>query len=228
MKAPIPSNEARRRAALASYRILDTANERVYDDIVRLAAYICQVPIATISLVDEQRQWFKAKVGMRKSETPRDIAFCAHTILDAGPLIVEDATKDGRFADNDLVTHAPRIRFYAGFPLVNSDGLALGALCAIDRRRRQLDSAQKEAMKALSRQVMVLLEMRRISAHLADALAQVRTLRGLIPICAWCRKIRDDKGYWNDMEAYLRTSTGADFTHGICPECLEKERPRRA
>jgi len=224
MKAPIPDNEAQRLAALKEYHILDTAAEQAYDDITALAAYVCHTPIAMISLVDESRQWFKSRLGLNAQETPRDVAFCAHAILQTEPLIVQDALKDARFADSALVTRDPHIRFYAGFPLTSPEGFALGTLCAIDRKPRQLSAEQKTAMEALSRQVMALLELRRVSARMAEALEKIKTLHGLLPICAWCKRIRDDKGYWSQVEAYLHEHTGAGFTHGICPDCLEKQR----
>jgi GAF domain-containing protein len=222
MKAPLPTNEAERLAALKEYHILDTGTEQSYDDITVLAAHICNVPIAMISLVDEVRQWFKSKVGLEQQQTSRDVAFCAHAILQNEPFTVGDATKDRRFAGNVLVTGEPHIRFYAGIPLINPEGLALGTLCVVDHQPRRLSAKQQKALQALSRQVMALLELRRVSAHLADALEHVKTLQGLLPICAWCKRIRDDKGYWDQIEAYFHKYTGADFTHGICPQCLEK------
>jgi len=226
MKAPIPDNEVQRLAALREYHILDTAAEQAYDDLTALAAYLCHAPIAMISLVDGSRQWFKSKLGLNELETPRDVAFCAHAILQTEPLIVRDALKDLRFSDSALVTREPHIRFYAGFPLSSREGFALGTLCAIDRRPRQLSDRQKTAMQALSRQVMALLELRRVSARMAEALANVKTLYGLLPICAWCKRIRNDQGYWSQVEAYLREHTEADFTHGICPDCFEQQRPK--
>lgn len=222
MEAPLPSNEATRLAALKAYHILDTETEQSYDDITILAAHICGVPIAMISLVDEFRQWFKSKLGVEQQQTPREAAFCAHAILQSGPFIVKDATKDRRLADSALVTGEPHIRFYAGIPLINPEGLALGTLCVVDRQPRQLSDAQLKALQALSRQVMALLELRRVSTHLAEALDRVKTLHGLLPICAWCKRIRDDEGYWDQVEAYFHKSLGADFTHGICPDCLRK------
>lgn len=222
MKAPLPTNEAERLAALKEYHILDTGTEQSYEDITILAAHICEVPTAMISLVDEARQWFKSRVGLEQQQTSRDVAFCAHAILQNEPLIVRDATTDQRFADSALVTGELHIRFYAGFPLINPEGLALGTLCVVDRQPRQLSAEQLKTMQALSRQVMTLLELRRVSARLADALDQVKTLQGLLPICAWCKRIRDDKGYWDQIEAYFHKHTGADFTHSICPQCLEK------
>ena len=226
MKAPIPDNEVQRLAALREYHILDTAAEQAYDDLTALAAYLCHAPIAMISLVDGSRQWFKSKLGLNELETPRDVAFCAHAILQTEPLIVRDALKDLRFSDSALVTREPHIRFYAGFPLSSREGFALGTLCAIDRRPRQLSDRQKTAMQALSRQVMALLELRRVSARMAEALANVKTLYGLLPICAWCKRIRNDQGYWSQVEAYLREHTEADFTHGICPDCFEQQRSK--
>lgn len=228
MNARLPNNEAERLAALKEYRILDTGTEQPYDDITALAAHICQVPMAMISLVDEARQWFKSRIGIARQQTPREIAFCAHTILQREPLVVRDARKDGRFADNALVNGKPDIRFYAGFPLISQEGLALGTLCAMDRKPRELSARQEKAMQALVRQVMALLEFRRVSLHLADALNHIKTLQGLLPICAWCKRVRDDEGYWDQVEAYFHKNTGVDFTHGICPECLEKMRPKES
>ncbi len=222
MKAPLPPDEKERLAALHEYQILDTEPEEEYDDITLLAAQICQVPIALISLVDESRQWFKSKLGVRRCQTPRDVAFCAHAILQAEPLIIRDALKDFRFADNALVKRSPHIRFYAGFPLLNPQGHSLGTLCAIDRRPRQLSPSQDRAMRALSRVVISRMELRRISAHLACELEKVKTLHGLLPICSWCKRIRDDHGYWNQVETYISAHTEADFTHGICPECKDR------
>ena len=159
--APLPENEADRLAALHRYAILDTASEAAFDDLTRLAAYVCGTPIAIISLVDCDRQWFKSKVGLQICQTPRDIAFCAHAILQRDILIVPDALLDQRFVDNPLVTGAPPVRFYAGAPLITDEGYALGTLSAIDHQPRQLNSEQIEALQTLSRQVLMQLELRR-------------------------------------------------------------------
>ena len=176
VKAQVPSNEIERLAALKEYHILDTGTEQSYDDITTLAAHICKVPIVMISLVDEFRQWFKSRLGLEQQQTPREVAFCAHAILQNEPFTVSDVARDRRFADNALVKGEPHIRFYAGIPLINPEGLALGTLCVVDRQPRRLSAAQLKALQALSRQVMALLELRRVSTHLADALDHVKTL----------------------------------------------------
>ena len=224
MVAQVTDNEADRLAALKEYHILDTEAEQSYDDITELAAEICEVPIALVSLVDESRQWFKARTGMDRKETLREVAFCAHAILTSEPLIVRDALKDERFAHNALVVKSPHIRFYAGYPLINPEGFALGTLCALDRKPHQLSARQNRLMQALSRQVMALLDSRRISDHLAKALENIKYLHGLLPICAWCKRIRDDEGYWGKLESYIESHSSAEFTHGICPECVTRVR----
>jgi len=172
IRAPIPENEAERLEALRRYRILDTQSEAVFDDLAALASYICGTPIALVSLVDSDRQWFKAKVGLDASETPRDISFCGHTIEGNDTLVVEDALADSRFADNPLVTLDPKIRFYAGAKLTTSDGHALGSLCVIDRVPHQLTAAQKEALEALSRQVVAQMEYKRNVLEMAEIIAE--------------------------------------------------------
>lgn len=160
MIAPLPEDESQRLDALRRYDILDTEAEAAFDDLVALAAKICQTPIALVSLVDPLRQWFKAKVGVTACETSRDIAFCAHAILQNGIFEVPDALADPRFVDNPLVTGDPFIRFYAGVPLVTSEGHALGSLCVIDRVPRLLTSDQRQALTLLGRQVVRLIEHR--------------------------------------------------------------------
>jgi len=239
MIAPKPADEAQRLEVLRGYEILDTEPEAAFDDLTLLASYVCQTPVALISLVDADRQWFKSKIGVSVVETSRDIAFCASAILQPDVFIVPDATQDERFAENPLVVSDPKIRFYAGATLA-TQGHALGTLCVVDRVPRQLSAEQLEALRALSRQVLAQLELRRnlrrleraliardqaevereaTLRELKAALTNVRTLEGLLPICLSCKKILDQKGTWQPFEYYVRSHSEAKIAHKICPEC---------
>ncbi len=165
--APFPPNEATRLARLMSFNILDTPAEAEFDDLTRLASQICDTPIALISLIDAGRQWFKSRVGLDATETPRDIAFCSHAILSSDVMEVRNAEADGRFADNPLVTCDPHIRFYAGMPLIAADGHHMGTLCVIDRVPRTLNAMQLGALRTLGRQVVRQMELRIASRRLA-------------------------------------------------------------
>ncbi|MDQ1610644.1 MAG: hypothetical protein QOG00_575 [Pyrinomonadaceae bacterium] len=168
VKAVAPRKEAERIAALRECAILDTEAEESFDDIVRLAAYICQTPIALVSLVDTARLWFKAKVGFPLDELPRESTFCTQAILKPEPFIIEDASSDKRFANNPYVVSAPHVRFYAAVPLVTPDGHALGVLCVIDHTPRTLNAEQHEALNVLARQTMTQIQLRRNSNALAE------------------------------------------------------------
>jgi GAF domain-containing protein len=157
---------------LQKYAILDTEPEQAFDDLTLLASYVCKTPIALISLVDEDRQWFKSRVGLDVPQTPRDIAFCSTAIQQSDVMVVPDTLQDERFRDNPLVVSEPRIRFYAGAPLINEDGYALGTLCVVDRTPRDFGSDQKEALRALSRLVLAQLELRRNLRLLKEALTE--------------------------------------------------------
>jgi PAS domain S-box-containing protein len=168
--SPVPADEAARLDALRRCGVLDTEPEAAFDDIARLAAHICRTPVALVSLVDENRQWFKARVGLDVSETPRDVSFCAHAIMQhPGLFVVGDAPSDERFARNPLVRGEPGIRFYAGVPLVTSDGHALGTLCVIDFVPRTLAADQEKALSVLAHHAASQLELRLKSRSLAEA-----------------------------------------------------------
>jgi len=149
-KPRLPANEAQRLAALRALNILDTPPEERFDRITRLARRIFNVPLALISLVDADRQWFKSRQGLKATQTPRDISFCGHAILDDDLLVVPDARRDPRFSGNPLVTRPPRIRFYAGCPLVAPDGSKLGTLCVMDRRPRRMSAAERQTLRDLA------------------------------------------------------------------------------
>jgi signal transduction histidine kinase len=157
--APLPPDEAQRLAELRRYRILDTPSDASFDALTRLAARLCGTPDAYVSLVDRERQWFKASHGRLGRELSRESAFCAHAILGKDPLVVPDATLDPRFRENPLVTLEPNIRFYAGVPLRSSAGMPLGTLCVIDYAPRTLAAGQQEALQWLARQVELQLEL---------------------------------------------------------------------
>ena len=201
-------DETARLAALARYRVLDTEPERGFDDLTLLASQICGTPMALITLVDTDRQWFKSRVGISVAETSRSIAFCAHAIQQTEVFIIADALGDERFRDNPMVAGEPRIRFYAGAPLITPDGHALGTLCVIDQVPRTLTADQIAALTALKRQAEAQLELRFKVMQLTDALAAreraeadrtqlieqlevqlsgVQRLTALVPYCSACQ-----------------------------------------
>jgi PAS domain S-box-containing protein len=176
-------SEEERLAVLRDFAVLDTPAEQEFDDLTALAAAICDVPVALVSLVDRDRQWFKSRVGIEVTETPRTVSFCAHAIAGGDDvMVVPDAPADPRFADNALVTGAPHIRFYAGVPLVSAEGAGLGTLCVIDTRPRELSERQLEALRVLGRQVQARLELQRrvaVAARLELSLADARRAHGV-------------------------------------------------
>jgi anti-sigma regulatory factor (Ser/Thr protein kinase) len=180
------ADEAGRLKALRQYRILDTEPEQAFDDLTLIASQICGVPVALISLVDEDRQWFKSRVGIEARESSRSVSFCAHAILQRGIFTIPDASKDERFRDNPFVRGDPHIRFYAGAPITTQDGYALGTLCVIDYVPRKLTDDQIKALEALERQVTAQLELRRNLDELRVALEGIDTLSALIPYCSTC------------------------------------------
>jgi GAF domain-containing protein len=161
MKPPMPVDEEARVQALEEYQVLDTEPEQEYDDLTFLASHICGTPMALMSLLDSDRQWFKSRVGITQNQTPRDVAFCAYAILHENLFVVQDAKEDPRFASSPLVTEDPGIRFYAGAPLITPTGHAVGTICVMDRQPRTLTAEQHRALEALGRQVVKQLELRK-------------------------------------------------------------------
>ena len=201
-------NENARLQALHKYKILDTDPEKAFDDLTILASHICETPVALITLIDSNRQWFKSKVGVGISETPREVSFCSRAIQQPELFVVPDASKDPRFSSNPFVVSDPKIRFYAGAPFTSSDGHPLGTVCVVDMVPRQLTPDQENALVALSRQVQSQFELRknlielravlderdraeaerdRTINELRQALDHVQRLSGLLPACSACK-----------------------------------------
>lgn len=174
--AKLPSSEEKRLISLKELKILDTQIEEVYEEITQLAAKICETPICLISLIDESRQWFKSHYGLDAESTPREVAFCAHAILQEEVFQIKDSREDERFHDNPLVTGAPNVIFYAGAPLKTPDNLNLGTLCVIDHQPKELSEFQKEALVTLSKQVSTQFELRRNLNRLAAGQAREAAL----------------------------------------------------
>ncbi|MDJ0907883.1 MAG: GAF domain-containing protein [Woeseiaceae bacterium] len=212
-----PQNESERLAVLKRLNILDTDPEKTFDDIVALASRICGTQISLISLVDANRQWFKAKTGVNAEETPREVAFCAHAILDDEIMIVEDARADDRFADNPLVTELPKIRFYAGMPLQIEDNVNIGTLCVIDQKPKQLSKEQLESLRVLGRAVVAHMRLNRLD-QVWPGIGKRQT------VCAWCLAVRTEVNgveTWRPLHEYV-----ADIervSHGMCPACAAKQ-----
>lgn len=212
---------AQRLDALGRYEIMDTPAEKAFDDLTQLASYICQVPISTLTFVDGERQWFKSKIGITADGTPISESICATAIESTGLFTVHDTLEDQTFANLVCVKGDPRIRFYAGAPLVTQDGVALGMLCAVDQVPRILTVDQQNALQALARQAMALLELRIALREKEVALASVKQLQDMLPMCSYCQKVRDDDNYWQNVDAYIASHSELRFSHGICPDCMD-------
>ena len=220
IEAGKPGNEKARLEALHQLEILDTEMQPEFDAFVKLAGHICGTPVALISLVDTERQWFKAKIGVEETQTDRNISFCGHAILGGEVMVVNDTILDPRFFDNPLVIAGPKIRFYAGAPLTTKEGFALGTLCALAPQPKELDAQQLECLSLLAKQVTKFMEARKTARLLKHALTEIKVMKQVLPICAGCKKIRNDDGGWDMLEDYISAHADTDFTHGICPDCV--------
>lgn len=233
--APRPENEGARLRALLRYAILDTPAEQAFDGLTQLAGQICGAPIALVSLVDEHRQWFKSRVGLEATETPRELAFCAHAILQDQIFQVPDALSDPRFADNPLVVGHPDIRFYAGAPLVTSDGFKLGTLCVIDRVPRRLSSEQLSALRILGNQVIAQMELRHAAAALARGMIDLEVARtpsptaGPLEELVWHDRGERERAFLAHATHDLRTPLNAivGFSQLLAEEADVPEAERR-
>jgi len=187
IKPELPTNEAERLHALRSLQILDTSHEERFDRVTRMAKRMFGVEISLVSIIDEDRQWFKSKQGLDASETPRDISFCGHAINEDGLFIIPNAIEDERFADNPLVTGAPNIRFYAGYPLKLRQGVNLGTLCLIDSKPQHLDEDDKQLLNDLG--AMIEQEIRSIQLATLDELTLISNRRGFLTLADHAQKV---------------------------------------
>lgn len=214
------SREAQRVLALRRYHVLDSGDERSFDDILALASFICGKPVAYVSFADQDPDWARAEGDPEHAKAPRDVAFCVQTARGRQLLVVEDARAEASPDDNPAPPSAARVQVYAA-------GRG-GSVAAARPASSELTAEQSAALRVLARQVLALLDLRLASADLARAIESVRTLEELLPICAYCKKVRDDRGYWNAVEQYVAARTDAQFSHGICPACAAKHFPEAA
>ena len=205
IKAPFPFDEEQRLKELTDFQILDTLDESKFDDLTSLASAICQSPISLISLIDKDRQWFKSKVGLSANETPRDISFCGHAIMGNDIFEIPDAELDERFKDNPLYTGQPHVRFYAGAPLITKTGFKVGTLCVIDHIPRSLTDSQKDALKKLSNQVMLLMEARTREKLLFEANSKFDAIVNNIPVMLTSY---DEEGKFDWMNNEMKKELG--------------------
>ncbi|MGC2581485.1 MAG: GAF domain-containing protein, partial [Acidobacteriaceae bacterium] len=210
--------ESARLAALHSLRILDTPSESEYDDLTRLAAFVCKTPIALITLIDEQRQWFKSCIGIDAKETPRALSFCTHALRENQLFVVPDARNDARFAANPFVAAEPGVRFYAGMPIAGPDGYNLGTLCVIDHRPRELPEECRIALRALARQVGALFQIRQQIAGLRNAAEEQARIE---------HRLRDSQERLREANRRLEQMVRTDALTGLGNRRLFKERMRQ-
>ncbi|MFZ5630656.1 MAG: PAS domain-containing protein [Spirochaetota bacterium] len=203
MSSVWPENEQARLEALRSYQILDTLPEASFDRLTRLASAICGVPIALVSLIDTDRQWFKSRIGLDAAETARNVSFCQHAILGTGIMEVEDATRDDRFRANPLVTEDPEIRFYAGAPLIDPDGFALGTLCVIDRQPRSLTQEQRTALRDLADEVMEHLRIRKERDRYRHAGFRLASIIDGTNVGTWEWNVQTGETFFNERWAEI-------------------------
>jgi GAF domain-containing protein len=222
---PFPINESQRLDALRRSQLLEAPWAQCFDDFTVLANAICQTPIAAITLIDERRQWFKSVAGLKATALPRSQSFCAHTIMQRELLVVEDTTRDSRFASNPMVTASPGFRFYAGAPLRDDHGNALGTLFVVDRQPRKLSPMEQNALHILAGRVMVEIQYRMLTAVLGDIREGTEATPSLLPICCHCKAIRHEGDRWETVETFIGRHLPADFSHGVCDGCLDTHYP---
>lgn len=226
MSAPRPENEAERLAAL--YAVAERGSPEHFDDLTYIASQVCEAPIALLTMIGENKQWFRSKIGIDIEETDRDVAFCSHAILYTEPLVVADTTADERFRDNPLVTQPPFVRFYAGAPIAVEGGFNVGTVCVIDTEPRTDDAlteAQLKILQALSRQATQLLGCREDVSP--NPWGGVGSASEAASICAWCSRVQGRVGEWFSISEFLYQRFEVPTTHGICPDCMKSTEDRQ-
>ncbi len=212
-------DEDARLAAVHASSLLDSGPEDRYDDLTRLAAAVCRVPIALLSVVDADRIYFKSRFGLAVRESPFPNSMCGRTVRSREFTVVPDALSDPEFARHPLVSAEPFVRFYAGAPLLAPGGHAIGTLCVLDRVPRTLDAEQQLALVLLARQVVELVERERTVRELRRAVETSTALSAHVVLCAWCKRVRIEGGGWDALERVLERELGAVVSHGICADC---------
>lgn len=227
MAAGSEAREADRLAALRGYEILDSPPERTFDRVTDLAAHHFQVPVSTVSLVDDRRIWFKARHGLDVQEVPREPGLCSTCILSNATYVVNDAAEDARAKANALVQGEPGIRFYAAAPLITHEGHRLGTLNIVDFRPRQLDAEGEATLQNMAGVIMDQMELRRTAMQSLQSLSHVlkdgatgTPMKELLTVCAWSQKIRIEDE-WLTFEEFLVRKLGLSLTHGISPEAAK-------
>lgn len=225
ISAPTHRKELDRLEALRRYQILDTPPEKAFDDLTTLASVLCHTPIALVTFVDRDRQWFKSRMGISVAQTSRQFSFCAHTILQSSVLVVPDASADDRFKDNPWVVNDPSVRFYAGAPVFTVDGLPVGTVCVFDREPRTLSVGEEESLRTVARLGTTLLEFRRTTKDLNAAVERIEIMSELLPMCTSCRRLQNEQGQWLVLEQYVRGHGHPAEGHSVCPDCAKKLYP---
>ncbi|MGE3609489.1 MAG: PAS domain S-box protein [Bacteriovoracaceae bacterium] len=224
-KAPIPVNEVQRIKDLKNYRILDTFPDPAFDEITRLAANICGTKIALVSLIDEDRQWFKSRFGLEAKETPRDISYCGHAIMGDDIFIVEDSEVDSRFCDNPLFLGEPHVRFYAGVPLKTPSGNRIGTLCVIDSTTKKLDQTKIEILKSLAKHVVDILELKSHTEDLLAVNSQYKAVQAIALTGGWELDIKTGYIKWSDIifDIFSMPKVDTPFSRQECINIFKKE-----
>ena len=222
MKNSMPFSEEDRLKSLEKYFLDDTSSDVALNKIVKIASVICGTQIAAVSILERDRQWFKAKVGTEISETPREYALCNYTIKGVVPVVVEDTSEDDRFKEHPLVINDPKVRFYAASPIITLEGDILGTVCAVDFTPKSLSTDKIEMLEDLADLARHTIEAHRKAQLLIQLNQNVATLGSLLPVCYKCKSVKTGRGKWELLETFLNREFGTQLSHGICKKCASE------